>query len=140
MIVNHEGNTISVKGESRITPFGAKLRKYKFDELPEFWNVLIGDMSFVGPRPDMPEYVNKLAGDERLILDLRPGLTSPASIKYANEEELVASAIDPHRFYNEVIWPDKVILNLEYTRNRSFLGDIKLILMTVFIKGNLGKK
>lgn len=132
MIVDHGGNSISVKGEDRITPSGVKLRKYKFDELPELWNVLKGDMSFVGPRPDVPEYVNKLAGEERLILELKPGITSPASLKYADEEDLMASAPDPQKYYNEVIWPDKIRMNLEYYRNRSFFGDILLILKTVF--------
>lgn len=131
MILNHGGNTISVKGESRITPVGSKLRKYKFDELPELWNVLRGDMSFVGPRPDTREYIDRLSGDERRILDLRPGITSPASLKYINEEELVASAPNPIMFYNEVIWPDKVRLNLEYCINRSFCGDMLLILKTL---------
>ena len=135
MIVDHEGNSISVRGESRITPLGAKLRKYKLDELPELWNALRGDMSFVGPRPDVPEYMNRLASEERLILELRPGITSPASLKYANEEELVASAADPQKFYNEVIWPDKVRSNLEYYKNRSFFGDLFIILRTIFGRG-----
>lgn len=134
MIVNHGGNSISVKGENRITKLGAKLRKYKLDELPELWNVLKGDMSIVGPRPDIPEYTIKLIGEELEILELRPGITSPASIKYANEEELVASAPDPKKYYNNVIWPDKIRLNLEYSRNHSFLGDIMIIINTVFIK------
>jgi lipopolysaccharide/colanic/teichoic acid biosynthesis glycosyltransferase len=132
MILDHGGSSISLKGESRITPLGAILRKYKIDELPELWNVLKGDMSFVGPRPDIPEYTHKLSGEELKILDLRPGITSPASIKYFNEEELVASAPDPQNFYNEVIWPDKVKINLEYYYERSFLGDIMIILRTIF--------
>ena len=132
MVVNHNGDTITVKGEDRITPLGSKLRKYKLDELPELWNILKGDMSFVGPRPDVPEYMNLLSGEEKLILELRPGLTSPASLKYANEEELVAKAKDPVKFYNDVVWPDKVRLNLNYYYNRSFFGDINIIFRTLF--------
>ena len=134
MITNHEGSTISVKGENRITSFGALLRKYKIDELPELWNILKGDMSFVGPRPDMPEYSGKLIGEERLILDLRPGLTGPATLKYSNEEELLASVPDPQKYNDEVLWPDKVSLNLAYYYNRSFFRDISLIIQTIFIR------
>lgn len=136
MIINHEGGTISVKGEKRITPFGAKLRKYKFDELPELWNVLKGDMSFVGPRPDMPEYVQKLEGKERKILELRPGITGPASLKYADEEEILASVPNPQKYNDEVIWTDKVRINLEYYYNRCFFGDIGIIFRTLLKIGN----
>ena len=108
MTVGHSGSSVSVAGENRITPFGAKLRKYKLDELPELWNVLIGDMSFVGPRPDVPGYADKLAGEDRKILLLKPGITGPASIKYRNEEELLAQQIDPIKYNDEVIFPDKV--------------------------------
>lgn len=139
MTVNHGGGTISIKGENRITPLGEKLRKYKLDELPELWNVLKGDMSFVGPRPDTPEYTDRLQGEERLILELRPGITGPASLKYANEEELLASVPDPQKYTDEVIWPYKVRLNLEYYKNRSFFGDMVLILRTAFFRRNLSK-
>jgi lipopolysaccharide/colanic/teichoic acid biosynthesis glycosyltransferase len=132
MITAHHGSTISVKGESRITPLGAMLRKYKLDELPELWNVLIGDMSFVGPRPDIPEYADKLTGEERKILELRPGITGLASLKYANEEELLALVDDPQKYNDEVIWPDKVRINMDYYRNRSLAGDIVIILNTIF--------
>jgi lipopolysaccharide/colanic/teichoic acid biosynthesis glycosyltransferase len=132
MTVNHSGNTVSVKGENRITPLGAILRKYKLDELPELWNVLKGDMSFVGPRPDMPEYANRLIGDERLILELRPGITGPATLKYANEEELLASVNDPQAYNDKVLWPDKVKINLEYYHSNSFVGDLVIILKTIF--------
>mgnify|MGYP003979291559 CR=1 FL=1 len=132
MIENHGGSTVSVKGENRITPLGALLRRSKIDELPELWNVLKGDMSFVGPRPDMPEYAARLEGEDRLILNLRPGITGPASLKYANEEELLAAQPDPRRYNDEVLWPDKVRINLDYYRNRSFFGDISLIFKTVF--------
>ena len=132
MVVDHQGGTVSVRGESRITPLGAKLRKYKLDELPELWNVLKGDMSFVGPRPDMPEYSDRLRGEERKILELRPGITGPASLKYVNEEELLASAPDPQKYNDEVIWPDKVRINLDYYEHWSMLGDLRIIFQTVF--------
>lgn len=134
MTVSHSGSSISVAGESRITPFGAKLRKYKIDELPELWNVLIGDMSFVGPRPDVPGYADMLKGEDRDILKLRPGITGPASLKYRNEEELLSHVDDPIKYNNEVIFPDKVRINLYYLHNYSFWTDIKLILCTVLGK------
>lgn len=132
MTVSHSGSSISVAGESRITPFGAVLRKYKLDELPELWNVLIGDMSFVGPRPDVPGYADKLEGVDRLILKLRPGITGPASLKYANEEDILAQVEDPIKYNDEVIFPDKVKINLDYYYHHTFIGDIKLIFQTVF--------
>ena len=131
MIISHEGSTVSVKGESRITSLGGKLRRLKLDELPELWNIFKGDMSFVGPRPDMPEYFQQLEGEERKILELRPGITGPASLKYVNEEELLASVPDPKRYNDEVIWPDKVRINLEYYYNRSFLYDLGIIIKTI---------
>ena len=132
MTLDHQGSTISVKGEKRITPLGAFLRKHKFDELPELWNVVCGDMSLVGPRPDMPGYANQLVGEEKLILKLRPGITGPASLKYANEEELLAGVADPVKYNDEIIWPDKVRINLDYYYNRSFLGDMLIIFKTIF--------
>ncbi len=131
---DHGGGTVSVKGEARITPLGAKLRKYKLDELPELWNVLMGDMSFVGPRPDMPEYLMKLTGEEKLIMELRPGITGPASLKYAREEELLTEVEDPKKYNDEVLWPDKVRLNLEYYYSRNFFLDVKIILLTLFAR------
>ena len=131
MTVGHGGSSVSVAGESRITPLGAKLRKYKLDELPELWNVLIGDMSFVGPRPDVPGYADKLQGEDRLILNLRPGITGPASLKYKNEEVILAQVEDPQKYNDEVIYPDKVKINLEYYYHHSLIGDIKLIIQTV---------
>ena len=133
MTVNHGGSCISVAGESRITPLGAFLRKYKLDELPELWNVLKGDMSFVGPRPDVPGYADRLSGEERRILEVRPGITCPATLKYRNEEELLAAQADPAAYNDEVIWPDKVRMNMEYTENHSFVGDIRIILQTLFM-------
>lgn len=131
MTVKHDGSSVSVAGESRITSLGAVLRKYKLDELPELWNVLIADMSFVGPRPDVPGYADKLEGEDRLILKLRPGITGPASLKYRNEEEILAKVDDPIRYNDEVIYPDKVRINLDYYRHHSLLGDLRYIFQTV---------
>jgi lipopolysaccharide/colanic/teichoic acid biosynthesis glycosyltransferase len=135
MTVDHSGSSISVKGESRITPLGVHLRRWKLDELPELWNVLRGDMSFVGPRPDVPGYADELKGDDRRMLQLRPGITGPATLKYRNEEELLASVDDPIRYNDEVIFPDKVRLNLYYLDHYSFLKDLQMIACTL-----LGKK
>jgi len=132
MTVGHGGSSVSVAGESRITPLGHVLRRYKLDELPELWNVLIGDMSLVGPRPDVPGYADRLTGEDRDVLRLRPGITGPASLKYANEEEILALVDDPQRYNDEVIFPDKVRINLQYYRSHSLAGDIKLILATIF--------
>lgn len=118
--------------ERRVTRLGRWLRRTKLDELPELWNVLVGDMSFVGPRPDVPGYADRLTGDDRLILELRPGITCEASIKYANEEQLLAQQPDPLKYNDEVIYPDKVRMNLEYYRNHTFWGDIRIIWRTIF--------
>ncbi len=132
MSVAHGGATISVAGESRITPLGAKLRRYKLDELPQLWNVFIGDMSFVGPRPDVQEWIDKLNDEEREVLSLRPGITGPASLKYNHEEELLQQAENPLAYYEEVIFPDKNRINLEYLHNWSFWRDIQYIFQTIF--------
>ena len=134
MTVGHGGSSVSVAGESRITLLGAKLRKYKLDELPELWNVLVGDMSFVGPRPDVPGYADKLMSDDRRMLLLEPGITGPASLKYRNEEELLAGQADPQKYNDDVLFPDKVRINIEYLDNWSFWYDIKIIVYTVFGK------
>lgn len=134
MTVAHSGSSVSVKGESRITPLGVVLRKYKLDELPELWNVLIGDMSFVGPRPDVPGYADKLEGEDRRMLLLKPGITGPASLKYRNEEELLAKQENPQEYNDKVLFPDKVRLNIEYLDNWSFSNDIKFIIYTVLGK------
>lgn len=131
MTVGHGGSSVSVAGESRITPLGAKLRRYKLDELPELWNVLIGDMSFVGPRPDVPGYADQLKGTDREVLRLRPGITGPASLKYRDEEELLAGQSDPQKYNDEVIFPDKVRINLYYLHHYSFIKDIEMIICTV---------
>ena len=126
-----EWSTVSVAGDSRITPFGAKLRHYKLDELPGLWNVLIGDMSFVGPRPDVPGYADMLTGDDRRMLELRPGITGPASLKYRDEEELLAKVDNPIEYNDKVIFPDKVRINLYYLDHYSFWKDIQMIIYTV---------
>lgn len=130
-----DATSIASTEQNRITPLGEKLRRYKLDELPELWNVLKGDMSFVGPRPDVPGYADQLQGEERDILKLKPGITGPASLKYRNEEELLASVDNPAQYNDEVIFPDKVKLNLYYLKNYSFIKDIQMIVCTV-----LGKK
>ena len=162
MTVAHNGSTVSVAGDSRMTPFGATLRHYKIDELPGLWDVLIGNMSFVGPRPDVPGYADKLTGDDRDVLRLRPGITGPATLKYRVEDEMIADFVKEVKagtneqvkafanapdfskmtdqeiavWYNDnVIYPDKVRLNCYYYRNYSFIKDIQMILCTV-----LGKK
>ena len=134
MTVGHSGSSVSVKGESRITPLGAKLRKYKLDELPELWNVLIGDMNLVGPRPDVPGYADKLEGENRRMLLLKPGITGPASLKYRNEEEILAEQENPQKYNDAVLFPDKVQINIEYLDNWSFWNDIKIIIYTVLGK------
>ena len=136
MKADHGGSSISIAGESRITPLGAKLRKHKIDELPELWNVLMGDMSFVGPRPDVPGYTDTLTGEHKKILELRPGITGPASLKYANEEVILAQVANPEKYNDEVIFPDKVKINLDYYYNHSFTGDLILIFKTIFKKKN----
>ena len=134
MTVSHSGSSVSVAGEARITPLGAKLRRYKLDELPELWDVLIGNMSFVGPRPDVPGYADQLKGDDRRVLELRPGITGPASLKYRDEEELLAKVENPIEYNDTVIYPDKVRINLYYLDHYSFIKDIQMILCTVLGK------
>ena len=145
MVVNHNGATISVAGDSRITPLGAILRHYKLDELPGLWDVLIGNMSFVGPRPDVPGYADKLDGNDRDVLKLRPGITGPATLKYRLEDEMISDYVakkknagDTRPFqeiateYNDmVIYPDKVRLNCYYYRHYSFVKDIEMIIATM---------
>ena len=133
MKVNHNHkNTVTTRGDSRITKVGAILRKYKLDELPELWNVLKGEMSLVGPRPDVPGYADKLIGRDRDILKMRPGITGIASLKYANEEEILDKQLDPQTYNDEIIFPDKIKLNLDYYENQSLWLDIKIIFATIF--------
>lgn len=148
MTVKHNGSTVSVAGDSRITPLGAKLRHWKLDELPGLWDVLIGNMSFVGPRPDVPGYADKLQGDDRDVLKLRPGITGPATLKYRLEDEMISEYVSKKQAagdtrsmqeiaveYNDtVIYPDKVRLNCYYYRHYSFIKDIQMIVCTVFGK------
>ncbi len=134
MTVSHSGSSVSVAGEARITPLGAVLRKYKLDELPELWDVLIGNMSFVGPRPDVPGYADQLKGNDRRVLELRPGITGPASLKYRDEEELLAKVESPIEYNDTVIYPDKVRINLYYLEHYSFIKDIQMIFCTVLGK------
>ena len=131
MAVSHDDSSVSVAGEARITSFGATLRKYKLDELPELWDVLIGNMSFVGPRPDVPGYADMLTGDDRRMLELRPGITGPASLKYRDEEELLAKVDNSIEYNDKVIFPDKVRINLYYLDHYSFWKDIQMIIYTV---------
>ena len=149
MTVKHNGSTVSVAGDSRITPLGATLRHYKLDELPGLWDVLIGNMSFVGPRPDVPGYADQLKGDESRVLKLRPGITGPATLKYRLEDEMISEYVAQKQAagdtrgmqeiaveYNDtVIYPDKVRLNLYYLDHYSFVKDFQMILCTV-----LGRK
>ena len=134
MTVSHHGSSVSVAGEARITPLGATLRRYKLDELPELWDVLIGNMSFVGPRPDVPGYADLLQGEARRILELRPGVTGPASLKYRDEEDLLAKVDNPQEYNDTVIFPDKVRINLYYLNHYSFAKDFQMILCTIFGK------
>ena len=131
-IIQKSNSTISVKGDIRITKIGVFLRKYKLDELPELWNVFKGDMSLVGPRPDVCGYADNLIGLNRKILELRPGITGVASLKYYDEEDVLASKDNPLKFNDDVIYPDKVRLNLDYYYNNNLWIDIKIIFATIF--------
>ena len=131
MTYGQEGTTVSVEGDDRILPAGAVLRKCHLDELPELWNVLKGEMSFVGPRPDVPGYADCLAGPDREILRLRPGITGPATLKYRDEEHMLASVDDPQKYNDEVLFPDKVRINRYYLEHYSFLQDIRIIFATI---------
>ena len=148
MTVKHNGSTVSVAGDSRITPLGAKLRHYKLDELPGLWDVLIGNMSFVGPRPDVPGYADKLVGEERDVLKLRPGITGPATLKYRLEDEMISKYVAQKQkegdmrpmqeiaveYNDNVIYPDKVRINCYYYHHYSFIKDIHMIFCTVLSK------
>ena len=125
-------NNITISNDERFTTTGAILSKYKLNELPQLWNVLKGEMSFVGPRPDVEGYADKLSGEDRNILLLKPGITGPATLKYRNEEELLAQQDNPLKYNDEVIWPDKVKINLDYFYNQSFARDLKIIFKTIF--------
>lgn len=124
--------SITASSDSRITPVGKILRKFKLDELPQLWNVFTGKMSFVGPRPDVPGYADKLEGDNLKILQLPPGITGPASIYFRNEEQILAGVNDPKKFNDTVIWPQKIIINKNYVENWSLINDVGFILITIF--------
>ena len=126
-IVTH----VTTDRDPRITPLGRFFRKTKIDELPQLVNVLVGRMSFVGPRPDMPGFADTLTGEDAVVLTVRPGITGPATLKYKNEEALLAEQSDPEKFNREVIWPDKVRINREYVANWGFWKDIKYIFQTI---------
>ncbi len=126
-----EDSAITVAGDSRVTPIGVYLRRWKLDELPQFWNVLVGEMSLIGPRPDVPGYVDKLQGDDSRLLSLRPGITGPATLIYNKEEEIMARIDDPIEYNKKVIFPDKVRINLEYLETYSFSKDLHYIWDTV---------
>lgn len=148
MTMVHNGSTVSVAGDSRITPLGATLRHYKIDELPELWDVLIGNMSFVGPRPDVPGYADQLQGEDRIVLKLRPGITGPATMKYRLENEMISDYVTQKQkqcdnrstqeiaeeYNDKVIYPDKVRLNKYYYEHYSFVKDIQMIFCTVLGK------
>ena len=124
--------TVTRLGDPRITLLGAFFRRTKIDELPQLWNILLGDMSFVGPRPDVPGFADRLRGEDRAMLSLRPGITGPATLKYRNEEDILSEQVDPEAYNLHVIWPDKVNINLEYIRNWSLRRDVLYIIETVF--------
>jgi lipopolysaccharide/colanic/teichoic acid biosynthesis glycosyltransferase len=124
---------LTSSGNRRISKIGKFLRGYKLDELPQFFNVLKGEMSLVGPRPDLPGYYDLLEGENRKILELKPGLTSLASLKYSEEESLLSKQISPINYNDSIVFPDKVRLNLDYYYHRSFWGDVVIILKTIGI-------
>jgi lipopolysaccharide/colanic/teichoic acid biosynthesis glycosyltransferase len=134
-IVKGVETTVTSSNDARITATGAFFRKTKIDELPQLWNVLLGQMSFVGPRPDVPGYADRLKGKDKIILSVRPGITGPAQLAYKNEEEILAKQDDIIKYNNEVIWPDKVAINMKYIENYSFFKDIYYIWKTV-VGGN----
>jgi lipopolysaccharide/colanic/teichoic acid biosynthesis glycosyltransferase len=123
--------TVTTDSDPRITAVGRLFRKLKIDELPQLINVVIGDMSFVGPRPDMPGYADVLEGEDRVILSVRPGITGPATLKYRDEEKLLADQVDPEAYNRDVIYPDKIQINKEYVRDWCLLNDIKYIWQTI---------
>lgn len=124
------GSSVTVKGDARITPWGSFLRRWKLDELPQLVNVLRGDMSLVGPRPDVPGYLDRLAGDEAILLELRPGITGPATLVFGDEEELLARVDDPISFNDRVLFPAKVRINLRYAAAITLTGDLGWLLAT----------
>jgi lipopolysaccharide/colanic/teichoic acid biosynthesis glycosyltransferase len=131
-----KGSDITARGDPRITDVGRFLRRTKLDELPQLWNVLKGDMSLVGPRPEVPQYVQLYDAQQRKVLDVRPGITDPATIVYRHEEEVLAAADDPQRHYREVVMPAKLRMNLAYLQNISFGSDVRVIFQTLHVIGS----
>ena len=128
-----KGILLTVGGhDPRITRSGAFVRKFKIDELPQLINVFVGDMSFVGPRPEVPYYVEMYTEEQKGVLSVRPGITDLASIKYRDENEILGRVADPEAYYVSTLMPDKLNINLEYVKKHSFIGDIKIIFMTIF--------
>ena len=125
-------STVTTILDQRVTRSGRIFRRTKLDELPQLFNVLIGDMSLVGPRPDVAGFADTLTGEARAILSLRPGITGPATLRYRNEEVLLATVADPEAYNRDVIFPDKVRINMDYIRNYSLCGDIKYLVRTIF--------
>ena len=132
MIGNDDESPITLLDDKRITPFGKFLRLFKLDELPQLFNVLIGDMSFVGPRPDVAGYADILKGDDKIVLSVKPGITGPATLKFKNEEQLLVNQSDPKKYNDEIIWVEKVKINRQYIENWTLLYDIRYILKTIF--------
>jgi lipopolysaccharide/colanic/teichoic acid biosynthesis glycosyltransferase len=130
-VSDEPGRQITIAGDCRVTSAGRLLRASKLDELPQLWNVLVGDMSLVGPRPEVPEYVAAYTTEQRQVLQVRPGITDPASITYRHEEAVLAGSDDPERFYREVVMQHKLALNLNYVRTISLRADLKLVFSTV---------
>ena len=130
MVKNSATNTITIKNDERITTFGRFIRKYNLDELPQIFNVLTGNMSFVGPRPDVKGYADELKGDDRILLSVKPGITGPATLKFKHEEELLANKENPKKYNDEILWKEKVTMNKKYVQNWSFINDLKYILKT----------
>ena len=132
MRISEDITQVTLKNDHRITLFGQFLRQYKLDELPQLFNVIKGDMSLVGPRPDVEGYADALTGEDRMILDIKPGITGPATLKYKNEEALLMEQEDPQTYNDLVIWKDKVEINKKYIKNWSLIGDIHIIIKTFF--------
>jgi len=124
--------TITTVNDTRLTTLGKILRKYKLDELPQLINVMLGNMSFVGPRPDVKSFADALVGDDRIILTVKPGITGQASLYFRNEEELLAQQENPEKYNREVIWPEKVSINKEYVKNYTFKKDLQILYKTFF--------
>ncbi len=136
MRISSEENysTITIKNDKRVTKIGRVLRRYKVDELPQLLNVIIGNMSIVGPRPDVPGFADKLNGDDRIILTVKPGITGPATLYFKDEETLLVKQEDPEAYNRDIIWPTKVKINKEYINNYHIFSDFKYIIKTILVR------